>query len=131
MTSSKVSSSAPVGHSTSLMKLGSVKSASSASTSIAAVGDSSNIGSATEQYLMDDSSEYRDYRSGAQEDGAASAVPAAFSVLDPDTAAGVQLQLDGTGAFISVQEVEQHVETYEKTLEQTDAPVRKKTQGFG
>lgn len=79
---------------------------------------------------MDDSSEHRDYRSAAPEEGAGSVSPA-FSMLDPDTAAGVQLQVDGGGAYISAQEMEQHIETYEKTLEQTEAPVKKRTQGFG
>lgn len=79
---------------------------------------------------MDESSEYRDYRSAAAEETSALVSPA-FSVLDPDTAAGVQLQLDGIGSYISAQEVEQRIETYEKTLEQTDMPVKKRTQGFG
>ena len=33
--------------------------------------------------------------------------------------------------FISVQEMERRIETYERTIEQSEDPLKKKTQGFG
>ena len=53
MSSAKVTSGAPVGHTTSVVKLNGVRAASpaSVSASVSAINDSTNIGSATEQYL--------------------------------------------------------------------------------
>ena len=131
MSSAKVTSGAPVGHTTSVMKLNGIRAASptSVSASISAVNDSSNIGSATEQYLLggEDNPGFIE-----QPETEETPVSLPYSNLDGETSTEIQLQMQERNTpFFSVHEVEKHVETYERTIEQSDDPLRKKTQGFG
>lgn len=131
MSSAKVTSGAPVGHTTSVVKLNGVRAASpaSVSASISAINDSTNIGSATEQYLPngEESSVFV-----PEQETQETAVSVPFSALNGETSTEIQLQfLERDVSFISVQEVERRIETYERTVEQSDEPLKKKTQGFG
>ena len=128
MSSAKVTSGAPVGHTTSVVKLNGVRAASpaSVSASISAVNDSTNIGSATEQYLPggDDSPVF------VPDQETAVSIP--YSALDGEMSTEIQLQFQEKDIpFISVQEMERRIETYERTIEQSEDPLKKKTQGFG
>ena len=131
MSSAKVSSGAPVGRSTSVIKLNGVRSApvASVSTSVSAVNDSANIGSSTDQYLLNQENDYDLYRSDdAQESN--SSLP--FSPLSNEVSSAVQLQFQENQPFyLSLQDMEQQIESYERTIEQSDEPLKKKTQGFG
>lgn len=131
MSSAKVTSGAPVGHTTSVVKLNGVRAASpaSVSASISAVNDSTNIGSATEQYLPggEDAPVFV-----PEQESQEAAVSVPFSALNSETSAEIQLQFQEKDLpFISVQEFERRVETYERTIENSDDPLKKKTQGFG
>lgn len=131
MSSAKVTSGAPVGHSTSVTKLNGFRSAavSSASSTISAVSDSANIGSATDQYLMNGEEDVNSFlQDNSQEDS--SSLP--FSPLSNEVSSSVQLQFqENKPLYLSLQDVEHHIESYERTIEQSDEPVKKKTQGFG
>ena len=131
MSSAKVTSGVPVGHTTSIVKLNGVRAASPASvtSSISAVNDSANIGYATEQYLLggEDAPVYI-----PEQDQQESAISVPLPTLNGEMSTEVQLQFQERDIpFISLQEVEKHVETYERTIEQSDEPLKKKTQGFG
>ena len=131
MSSAKVSSGAPVGHSTSIAKLNSVRSAavSSASASVAAIGDSANIGSATDQYLYNAEEDVNIYSQDDEQDNL-SALPS--SPLSNEVSSSVQLQFQENQPFyFNLKDVEHHIESYERTIEQSDEPLKKKTQGFG
>lgn len=131
MSSAKVTSGAPVGHTTSVVKLNGVRAASpaSVSASISAINDSTNIGSATEQYLPG-GEDVPVFVPEQESQEAAVSVP--FSALNSETSAEIQLQFQEKDLpFISVQEFERRVETYERTIENSDDPLKKKTQGFG
>ena len=131
MSSAKVTSGAPVGHTTSIVKLNGVRAASlsSVSASISAVNDSANIGSATEQYLLGGDDEQLFV---PEQDTQETAAPIPHSALNGETSTEVQLQfLEKDSPFISVQEFERRVEIYERTVEQYEDPLKKKTQGFG
>ena len=130
MSSAKVSSGSPVGHSTSTIRLNSVRSAqvSSASSTVSAINDSSNIGSATDQYLYNGQEDVYSYFDG--DDQNPPSLPS--SPLSNEISSSVQLQFqESRSSFLSLQEVEQHVESYERTMEQSETSVKKKTQGFG
>ncbi len=131
MSSAKVSSSAPVGHTAPTVKLNGVRAASpaSVSASISALNDSTNVGTSTDQYLPagDDAAVPVFDQKPAEDEH-----PLPRASLNDDAAARIGLQFMEHGApFFTVQEVEQRVETYERTAEQSDEPLRKRTQGFG
>jgi hypothetical protein len=131
MSSAKVTSGAPVGHSASVAKLNSVRSASvaSVSASVSAIGDSANIGSATDQYLQNAEENINPF---LQDDIQESSSPLPFSPLSNEMSSAVQLQFQENKPFYpSLQEVNHHIESYEHTIEQSDEPLKKKTQGFG
>lgn len=132
MSSAKVSSSAPVGHTAPTVKLNGVRAASPASVtaSVSALNDSTNVGTSTDQYLpAGDDATVPVFEQKTEEDELP--LPRA-SLNDDDVAVRIGLQFMEHGApFFTVQEVEQHVETYERTAEQSDEPLRKRTQGFG
>ncbi|MBR1944815.1 MAG: hypothetical protein IJ846_00785 [Alphaproteobacteria bacterium] len=131
MSSAKVTSGAPVGHSTSVAKLNSFRSATvaSAASSISAVNDSANIGSATDQYLLNGEEDVNSY---LPEDVQENPSPLPFSPLSNETSSSVQLQFqENKPLYLSLQEVNHHIESYERTIEQSDEPLKKKTQGFG
>ncbi|MBR1777559.1 MAG: hypothetical protein IJ752_03105 [Alphaproteobacteria bacterium] len=131
MSSAKVSSGAPVGHSTSVVKLNGVRSATvaSASASVSAVNDSANIGSATDQYLLNQEDDFNPYQSEELQENADS-LP--YSPLGSEVSSAVQLQFQESRPFyLSLQDVEHHIESYERTIEQSEDPLKKKTQGFG
>ena len=131
MSSAKVSSGAPVGHSTSVTKLNSVRSASvsSVANSISAIGDSANIGSATDQYLQNSEDDVNPY---LQEDSQEPQTALPYSLLSNEVSSSVQLQFqENKPLYLSLQEVNHHIESYERTIEQSDEPLKKKTQGFG
>ena len=91
MSSAKVTSGAPVGHTTSVVKLNGVRAASpaSVSASISAINDSTNIGSATEQYLPggEDDSVFV-----PEQDSPEAAVSVPFSALNGEMSTEIQLQ---------------------------------------
>lgn len=91
MSSAKVTSGAPVGHTTSVVKLNGVRAASpaSVSASISAVNDSTNIGSATEQYLPggDDSPVFV-----PKQDSQETSVSIPYSALNGEMSTEIQLQ---------------------------------------
>ncbi|MBO4519672.1 MAG: hypothetical protein J5787_00530 [Alphaproteobacteria bacterium] len=131
MSSAKVTSGAPVGHSTSIAKLNSVRSASvsSVANSISAISDSSNIGSATDQYLQNAEENVNPY---FQDDEQEQQLSLPFSPLSNEVSSSVQLQFqENKPVYLSLQEVNHHIESYERTIEQSDEPLKKKTQGFG
>lgn len=131
MSSTKVSSGAPVGHSTSIAKLNSVRSASvsSASASVAAISDSANIGSATDQYLYNAEEDVNIYSQENDQD-TVSSLPS--SPLTNEVSSSVQLFFQENQPFyLNSKDVEHHIESYERTLEQYEDPLKKKTQGFG
>ena len=131
MSSAKVTSGAPVGHSASVAKLNSVRSASvsSVANSISAISDSSNIGSATDQYLQNAEEDVNLY---FQEDEQEAQNPLPSSPLSNEVSSTVQLQFqENKPLYLSLQEVNHHIESYERTIEQSDEPLKKKTQGFG
>ena len=131
MSSAKVTSGAPVGHTTSVVKLNGVRAASpaSVSASISAINDSTNIGSATEQYLPGGED---DTVFVPEQDSPEAAVSVPFSALNGEMSTEIQLQFQEKDIpFISVQEVERRIETYERTIEQSEDSLKKKTQGFG
>ena len=131
MSSAKVSSGSPVGHSASTIRLNGVRSVqvSSAASTISAVNDSANIGSATDQYLYNGQEDVNTYFDDDNQENTSS-LPS--SPLSNEVSSSVQLQFQENGSLIfSLQEVEQHVESYERTMEQSETSVKKKTQGFG
>lgn len=131
MSSTKVTSGSPVGHSTSVAKLNSLRSAmvSSVSASVSAISDSANIGSSTDQYLHNSQEDVNNYLIDDVEENAP-ALPT--SPLGSEGSSSVQLQFqENQSVFLSIQERESHIESYERTLEQTEDPLKKKTQGFG
>lgn len=131
MSSAKVTSGAPVGHSTAVTKLNSMRSAgiASASASVAAISDSANIGSATDQYLQNNEEAVNPY---LQEEEQENSSPLPFSPLSNEISSAVQLQFQEDKSFyLTLQDVNQHIESYERTIEQSDEPLKKKTQGFG
>lgn len=131
MSSAKVSSGAPVGHSTSVTRLNSLRSAAvaSMSASVSAVNDSANIGSATDQYLPNQENDVYPY---PQDDSAENSTSLPYSSLSNEISSAVQLQFQEKSSFYpSLQEVEHHIESYERTMEQADSALKKKTQGFG
>jgi len=131
MSSAKVSSGSPVGHSTSITKLNSVRSAmtSSVSSSISAISDSANIGSATDQYLYNGQDDVNIY---PQEEAPETSVSLPHSSLSNEVSSSVQLQFQENQPFyFTSKEVEHHIESYERTIEQSEDPLKKRTQGFG
>lgn len=132
MSSAKVSSSAPVGHTAPTVKLNGVRAASPASVtaSVSALNDSTNVGTSTDQYLpAGDDAAVPVFDPKPEEEELP--LPRA-SLNDDDAAVRIGLQFMEHGApFFTIQEVEQRVETYERTVEQSDEPLRKRTQGFG
>ena len=107
MSSAKVSSGSPVGHSTSTIRLNSVRSAqvSSASSTISAVNDSANIGSATDQYLYNGQEDVNTYFDDDNQENTSS-LPS--SPLSSEVSSSVQLQFQENGSLIfSLQDVEQ------------------------
>ena len=131
MSSTKVSSGAPVGPSSAAVRLNNTRSAagSSLSSSVSAISDSANIGSSTDQYLQNQQDDVNSYLNEENQENGSSQP---YSALDSETASMVrfQFQEDAYPAF-SLQDVEEHVGSYERTLEQTDDVLKKKTQGFG
>ena len=130
MSSAKVASRAPVGHSTSITKLNGVRLAnvSSASASISSINDSSNIGSATDQYLLNGEDDIAPY---VQEDTQPSPSALPYSPLSNETSSTVQLHFQENKPFFLSSEVNYFIESYERTVEQSEEPLKKKTQGFG
>lgn len=132
MSSTKVSSGAPVGHTTTTVKINGVRAASpaSVSASVSALNDSTNVGTSTDQYLpAGDDAAVPVFEQPSEE--TALSQPRAF-LGDDNAVVRIGLQFMEHGApFFTVQEVEQHVETYEHTAEQSDEPPKKRTQGFG
>ena len=130
MSSTKVSSGAPVGHSTSVMKLNGVRSATvaSVSASVSAVSDSANIGSSTDQYLLNQDNDYNLYKSDETQENP---TPLLYSPMNNEISSAVQLQLQEDQPFyLSLQDVEHQIEAYERTIEQSEGPLKKKTPGF-
>lgn len=131
MSSSKVTSGAPVGHSTAIIKLNSVRSAAVASVSatVVAVGDSANIGSSTDQYLQNGEEDVYSY---FQKDSPEAPVSVPLPPLSNEISSAVQLQIQEDKSFyLTLQDVNHHIESYERTLEQSEEPLKKTTQGFG
>jgi len=131
MSSAKVSSGTPVGHSTSTIKLNNMRSASisSAISTVSAISDSANIGSATDQYLYNGQEDVNPYFDDDDQENVSS-LPR--SPLSNEVSSSVQLQFqENSPSFLSLQEVEQRVESYERTMEQSETSIKKKTQGFG
>lgn len=130
MSSTKVASRAPVGHSTTTVKLNGVRLAnvSSASTPISNVNDSSNIGSATDQYLLGGEDNPAPY---FPEDIQENTHSLPHSTLSNETSSSAQLQFQENKPFFLSSEINYFIESYERTLEQSEEPLKKKTQGFG
>ena len=130
MSSTKVASRAPVGLSTTSVKLNGVRLAnvSSASSPISNVNDSSNIGSATDQYLLNGEDNPAPYLSEELQENSYS-LP--YSTLNGESSSAAQIQLQENKTFFSSSEVTYFIESYERTLEQSEEPLKKKTQGFG
>ena len=102
---------------------------SSAVSTVSAVNDSANIGSATDQYLYNGQEDVNNYFNNTEQEDASS-LP--YSPLSNEVSSSVHLQFqESSPSFFSLQEVEQHIESYEKTIEQSETSMKKKTQGFG
>lgn len=129
MSSAKVSSSAPVGHSTSMVKLGSVRSSPVVAASVVSINTSNNTGTATEQYLQDESSNYEEQKPQSFEESSLAKPSIPLELLNTEEPLPVSFQ--SYSSLLSAQEAEEHVETYERTMEAIDDTPKKKTQGFG
>lgn len=131
MSSTKVSSGVPVGSSSSAVKLNGVRSAAGASVSasVSAISDSANIGSSTDQYLQNQDAGVNTYLADETQEAPS---PQPYSTLSSETGPIVHLQFqEDQSAYFSLQDVEEHVGSYERTLEQSEDSLQKKTQGFG
>ena len=131
MSSAKVSSTSSLKRSTSVMKFNDILTASlsSVSSSISAIADSTHISSSTEQYLKGGQDPLEETSEKKNEENTAFLH---YSVLEYETPAEISFSShEEQNPVTSKQEMEKQIETYERTVEESENSLKKKTQGFG
>lgn len=131
MSSAKVSSTSSLKRSTSVMKFNDIRTASlsSVSSSISAIADSTHISSSTEQYLKGGQDPLEETSEKKNEENTAFLH---YSVLEYETSPEITFSShEEQNPATSRYDMEKQIETYERTVEESENSLKKKTQGFG
>lgn len=133
MSTVKVTSSAPVGHQTPMMKLASAKLASASPSPISAITDSAGTGSTTDQPLPNDQQPFEKipYVLLPEEEVSLQPFVTAETVVPFEEEETPEVLNAPSGAFYSPQDAARQVSTYEQARDVVETPIKKSTKAFG